>query len=355
MASFESIFPTFLQKCAELNELLRIVAFALFIVGTIMLVTHGFTGQTLMLHMVRLFVLTALLVFLPQWGNQVQSLLQSSILNGLGVDPSNVQDQYNQLLVIKRDTGGGHSWWDVLGNISGFTVEVLISGILWLVGQFASLMLFWAYIIQKFILLSGYALSPLLIGLMAIRPLRSVGSRYLMNTFGVLLWPLGWAVAALITQGILDFMTDPSLKYLDPTATIYTLQESLGVLVVAFWVVFSTIAAPVVIQKVLNHGMLAGGPLISGAVSSFLQTAATTAGAAAVASTTGMPMVTAGAAGLAASLSTLSTAAGLGSAGAIIIAGSGLPPRSARGRPGDDITGDKAVRELISKVKNSYY
>jgi hypothetical protein len=83
MASFESIFPTFLQKCAELNELLRIVAFALFIVGTIMLVTHGFTGQTLMLHLVRLFVLTALLVFLPQWGNQVQSLLQSSILNGL--------------------------------------------------------------------------------------------------------------------------------------------------------------------------------------------------------------------------------------------------------------------------------
>ena len=355
MASFESIFPTFLQKCAELNELLRIVAFALFIVGTIMLVTHGFTGQTLMLHMVRLFVLTALLVFLPQWGNQVQSLLQSSILNGLGVDPSNVQDQYNQLLVIKRDTGGGHSWWDVLGNISGFTVEVLISGILWLVGQFASLMLFWAYIIQKFILFSGYALSPLLIGLMAIRPLRSVGSRYLMNTFGVLLWPLGWAVAALITQGILDFMTDPSLKYLDPTATFYTLQESLGVLVIAFWIVFSTIAAPVVIQKVLNHGMLAGGPLISGAVSSFLQTAATTAGAAAVASTTGMPMVTAGAAGLAASLSTLSTAAGLGSAGAVIIAGSGLPPRSARGRPGDDITGDKAVRELISKVKNSYY
>jgi hypothetical protein len=37
-----------------------------------------------------------------------------------------------------------------------------------------------------------------------------------------------------------------------------------------------------------------------------------------------------GAAGMAALLSTLSTAAGHGSAGAIIIAGSGLPPRSAR-------------------------
>ena len=258
MATFEQLFPTFLQKCAELHELLRIVAFMLFIVGTIMLVVHGFNGKTLMLHMVRLFILTALLVFLPQWGNQVQSLVQTSILDGLGVDPSNVQDQYNQLLVVKRDTGSDHSWWDILGDLSGFTVEVLISGVLWLVGEFASLLVFWAYIIQKFILFSAYALSPLLIGFMAIRPLRSVGGRYLMNIGGVLLWPLGWAVAALITQGILDFMTDPAFKFIDPTATFYSLQATVGVVVIAFWIVFSTIAAPLVIQKVLASGVLAG-------------------------------------------------------------------------------------------------
>jgi len=355
MATFEQLFPTFLQKCAELHELLRIVAFMLFIVGTILFVVHGFSGKTLMLHMVRLFILTALLVFLPQWGNQVQSLVQTSILDGLGVDPSNVQDQYNQLLVIKRDTDSDHSWWDILGDLSGFTVEVLISGILWLVGEFASLLLFWAYIIQKFILFSGYALSPLLIGFMAIRPLRSIGGRYLMNIVGVLLWPLGWAVAALITQGILDFMTDPAFRFIDTTATLYLLQATVGVVVVAFWIVFSTISAPLVIQKVIASGELAGGQLIAGAFSSFFQTAATTAGAAAVASTTGIPLVTAGAAGMAAVLSTMSSAAGHGSAGAIIIAGSGLPPRSARGRPGDDITGDKSVRELIAKTKGPYY
>jgi hypothetical protein len=355
MASFESLFPTFVQKCAELHELLRIVAFMLFIVGTILFVVHGFSGKTLMLHMVRLFVLTALLVMLPQWGNQVQQLAQTSILNGLGVDPANVQDQYNHLLVVKRDTGSDRSWWDIIGDIQGFTAETLISGILWLVGEFASLLVFWAYIIQKFILFSGYALSPLLIGFMAIRALRSVGSRYLMHLLGVLLWPLGWAVAALITQGILDFMTDPSSRFIDPTASIYSLQATVGVVVVAFWIVFSTIAAPIVIQKVLATGELAGGQLISGAFGSFFQVAATAAGAAAVASTTGLPIVTAGAAGMAAVLSTLSSAAGQGSAGAIIIAGSGLPPRSARGRPGDDITGDKSVRELIAKTKGHYY
>ena len=355
MATFEQLFPTFLQKCVELHELLRIVAFMLFIVGTILLVVHGFSGKTLILHIVRLFVLTALLVMLPQWGNQAQQLLQTSILDGLGVDPSQVHDQYNQLLAVRRDTGSDRSWWDIIGDLNAFTVELLITGILWLVGQFASLLLFWAYIIQKFILFTAYALSPLLIGLMAIRPLRSVGSRYLMHIVGVLLWPLGWAVAALITQGILDFMTDPSSRFFDPTASFYSLQATVGVAVVAFWIVFSTISAPVVIQKVLSYGTLAGGQLISGAFGSFFQTAATTAGAAAVASTTGLPLATVGATGMAAILSTLSTAAGQGSAGAIIIAGSGLPPRSARGRPGDDITGDRSVRELIAKTKGHYY
>jgi len=355
MAPFENIFPTFLQKCAELHELLRLVAFMLFIVGTILFVLHGFSAKTLALHLVRLLVLTALLALLPEWGNQAQDLLQTSILNGLGIDPANVQDQYNALLAVKRDTGTERSWWDILGDLNGFTVEILISGILWLTGQFASLLVFWAYVFQKVILFVGYALSPLLIGFMAIPPLRSIGNRYLLNLVGVLLWPLGWAVAALITQGILDFMTDPSLKFIDPTATVYRLQTMLGVGVLAFWIAFSTVAAPTVIQKVFTYGVLAGSQLIAGAFSSFFQTAATTAGAAAVASTTGVPVVTAGAAGLAAVLSTLSTAAGHGSAGAIIIAGSGLPPRSARGRPGDDITGDKAVRELIAKTKGHYY
>ncbi|MBN9688836.1 MAG: hypothetical protein J0M24_01245 [Verrucomicrobia bacterium] len=355
MATFEQIFPTFLQKCAELHALLRMVAFMLFIVGTITSVLHGFSPKTLMLHLGRLLLLTALLVFLPEWGNRIQELLQESVLAGLGVDPAAVSEQYVALLVVKRDTGLERSWWHILGDLNGFTVEALITGGLWLVGQFAAFLLFWAYVFQKVILYLGYALSPLLIGLMAIHPLKSVGTRYLLNLVGVLLWPLGWAVAALITQGFLDFMTDPALKFLDPTATGYGLQNLVGLAFLSFWIVFSTVSAPLVIQTVFTSGALAGSQLISGAVSGALQTAATTAGAGAVAAATGIPLVTAGAAGMAAVMSTLSTAAGHGSAGAIIIAGSGLPPRSARGRPGDDITGDKAVRELIAKDRRQYF
>ena len=177
----------------------------------------------------------------------------------------------------------------------------------------------------------------------------------MLNLVGVLLWPLGWAVAALVTQGILDFMTDQSFLVVDPSASLYSLQNMVGLVVVAFWIIFSTVAAPVIIQHVVTQGTQAGGALLAGGFSSVLQTAATTAGAAATAASAGLPMVTTGAAGMAALMSTMSSAANMGSAGAIIIAGSGLPPRSARGRPGDDITGDKSVRELIAKSKPNYY
>ena len=355
MATFDSIFPTFLAKCGELHTLLLSVAFALFIVGVIVTVMHHSSHDAILHLLLRLLLLTSLLVFLPAWGNTLQNLLQTSILSGLGVDPANVYQQFNHLLIIKRDPATQSSWWNVMSQLHNFTTDLIISAVLWLVGQFASLMMFWAYIFQTIILNLGYALSPLLIGFMAIPALKHTGSRYLMNLVGVLLWPLGWALAALVTQGILDFMTDPSFEYIDPTSTLPDLQKTIGVAVVGFWIIFSTVAAPVIIQNVIAHGIQPGGPLLAGGVSSFLQTAATTAGAAATASTAGMPAVTAGAAGMAALLSTMSSAANMGSAGAIIIAGSGLPPRSARGRPGDDITGNKAVRELIAKSKPNYY
>jgi len=355
MATFDSIFPTFLAKCGDLHTLLLSVAFALFIVGVIVTVKQHSSHKSILNLLLRLLLLTSLLVFLPAWGNTLQNLLQTSILSGLGVDPANVYQQFNHLLIIKRDPSTQSSWWNIMSQLHNFTTDLIISAVLWLVGQFASLMMFWAYIFQTIILNLGYALSPLLIGFMAIPALKHTGNRYLMNLVGVLLWPLGWALAALVTQGILDFMTDPSFEYIDPTSTLPDLQKTIGVAAVGFWIIFSTVAAPVIIQNVIAHGIQPGGALLAGGVSSFLQTAATTAGAAATASTAGLPVVTAGAAGVAALLSTMSSAANMGSAGAIIIAGSGLPPRSARGRPGDDITGNKAVRELIAKSKPNYY
>ncbi|MBI3408727.1 MAG: hypothetical protein HY040_10260 [Planctomycetes bacterium] len=352
MASFDSLFPTFLQRCADLRIVLLVVAYMLVIVGIIMTAMRRPSPRAWTRHFVRVIVVMSLLVFLPQWGDQVQGIVANTVTDTLKANPDQIFTAYQDTLKIKHSETEPSGLWDIIAGGTSSLVNAIISGALWLLAFVASLLVFWAYIFQKIILNIGYALSPILIGFIAVPALSGVGNRYLLNLMGVLLWPLGWGAAALISQGILDFMTDQSFLTIDPTSNLYALQNLLGLAILSFWTVFSTFAAPIIIQKVLTHGAEAGSQLLGGAVGTFLQTAATTAGAAAVAAPVGRPAVTAAAAGLAAVLSTASLGAGMGSAGAIIIAGSGLPPRSARGRPGDDITGDQAVRELIAASRN---
>ena len=57
MPTFESLVPAFIQKCAEFNAQLRLVALMLFIVGTILFAVHGVSGKKLMRYLVRLMVL----------------------------------------------------------------------------------------------------------------------------------------------------------------------------------------------------------------------------------------------------------------------------------------------------------
>ena len=60
MATFDSIFPTFLAKCGELHTLLLSVAYALFVTGIIVTVHHQFSHKILLRLLVRIMVLTSL-------------------------------------------------------------------------------------------------------------------------------------------------------------------------------------------------------------------------------------------------------------------------------------------------------
>jgi hypothetical protein len=342
MATFDSIFPTFLAKCGELHDLLLSVAYALFVTGIIVTVHHRFSHRVALHLSVRLMVLTSLLVYLPVWGNTLQQLLQDSIISGLGVDPAQIYNQFFTLLIIHRDPSMFSSWWNILSQLHNITTDLIITAVLWLVGHFASLMMFWGYIFQKVILNMGYALSPLLIGFMAIPALKQTGGRYLLNLVGVLLWPLGWAVAALVTQGMLDFISNPTLEYIDPTSQLPDLQKTFGAAAIGFWIIFSTIAAPVMIQKVISSGALASEMFSHGA-HTVVQTAAAAIGGAVAAAPFG-PIAAAGAGGTAGALNMVSTAGRVGNAGSLVTGFAGLG--SARSDP----SGDKTVRHLLNQM-----
>lgn len=161
-----------------------------------------------------------------------------------------------------------------------------------------------------------------------------------------------------MTQGLLDFMSDQSFLASGVTggAAGYTLQNLIGVAALGVWLIFSTIAAPVILQKAIATGAQVGAALVAGAATA--GTAAATSGAstaASIGSDGGAGAVIGGlaggvaAAGTALAGSSISGSSHSPSAGLIAALSSQRRPKSPKK---DDLSGDKAVGELLADSKN---
>jgi len=375
MNNFDTLFPNFAASCAALQSTLMPVAYLLLVTGMVLsTIAGGRDAEAVLRALGRTIVYIILLTQLVNWGNQIAVITDSTVKNVLHADPSNVYQQYNQALQAQKSTTSQNSWWEKLFNAGTSIFEALISGLLWIFGLLASVIVFYAYLVQKFILYLGYALSPIFIGFLAIRALNQIGANYLLALVGVMLWPMGWGAASLVTAGLITFMTDQSFLWNQSLggAAGYAFQNFIGVAALGVWVIFSTIAAPLIIQRAITHGIQVGAALISG-VTTAVTTAA--AGGFIAAGTFGTGGGVAGAA--------MATAGGLTAAGATLVgsslSGSTYSPTGsmisalgqmrgtsagARNRESSDTTaptpstmdvsGDNAVQALLRKTKNPH-
>ncbi len=361
MNDFDTLFPNFLTQCAEMNRVLTPIAFVLLAVGIVSAVATGHRSATGYLRIVgRTFAYASVLAYLATWGNEVGTVVDNTVKNTLKADPATVYGQYQKALEVNKGTKGSKSWWQVLDGQAIF--EATVSAVMWALGFLASVILFYAYLVQKFILYVGYALAPIFIGFLAVRTLHSIGVSFLLGYVGVLCWPLGWGAASLLTSGLIDFMTDQSFLALGPVAggAAYGLQNLMGLAALALWLITSTIAGPIIMQKAIATGAQVGQALAATAATAGAAGATSGVGAAAALSAGG------GAAASAAGIAGGATAAGLGAAEASTsgssyspmgnLVGSLASQRPASRRPSrpkkSDPTGDQAVRDLLDQSKN---
>ena len=367
MGDFNSMFPNFLAQCLSLKTLLTPVAFLL-VTGGLMASTiaHHRSGNAQLQAIGKVIVLIMLIVFLPTWGNQIVSIVSDTVTNTLQVDPAKIHDQYQAALQLKKTPDGNKSWWEKLFSFPSI-MEALVSAVFMVLGWFASAIEWWAYILQTAILFVGYSLSPIFIGMLAFPSLQQTGRNYLLNLVGVMIWPLGWGVAGLITQGMIDFMTDQSfLSSPNATGVAYSLQNLMGLAFLGIWIVFSTIAAPVAIQKAIATGHSAVSGMFGGAFSAGKAAATTGATTFAGGGAAGIKSaIAAGALATAAGAESLATSS-LGEGGGSLLGSLAQMNNRAQERasdkeaqnqqrnfPPNDPTGDKTVAGLIDKSRNS--
>ena len=361
MNDFNTLFPNFLNQCAELNRVLTPVAVVLFVVGIVSSTATGNRSASAYVRAIaRTAAYVAVLASLLTWGNEVATAIDSTVKTTLQADPGAVQAEYQKALTMQKGGSTDKSWWDLLDAQAIF--EGVLSCILWFVGWLASVVFFYAYLAQKFILYIAYGFAPLFIGFLAVRSLHSIGVSYLLGFVGVLCWPLGWGAASIMTKGLLDFMTDQSFFALGAAtgAGGYALQNLIGVAVLGIWLLFSTIAAPIIIQKAISTGTQIGQALAGGALTAGAAGAVAGAGAAAAIGGRGGAMAAlAGVAGGAAAATVgAAEASTSGSSYSPLgnLVGSLASQRGAARRPPrprkDDPTGDQAVREILEKQRN---
>ncbi|MCG3147778.1 MAG: hypothetical protein PCFJNLEI_01219 [Verrucomicrobiae bacterium] len=375
MDEFNTLFPNFTTRCADLKSVLMPVAYLFLVTGMVISTISGRRSVSASMRTFgRTIVFIILLTQLVSWGNQICQITDTTVKDVLKADPTKVYEQYNKALEAKKSDTAQAGWWEKLFNLGTSIFEALISALLWIFGLLASVIVFYAYLIQKFILYLGYALAPIFIGFLAIRALNQIGTNYLVSLAGVMIWPLGWGAASLVTEGLLDFMTDQSFLWNSsiPGAGGYAFQNFIGVAILGVWLIFSTIAAPVIIQRAIAHGAQVGAALIAGAA-----TAGTTAVAGGViaAGTFGAGGGVGGAAlagvgGLTAAGATLAGSSISGSTysptGSLItalgqMAGARSSARKSKNDGKDsatasvmDASGDNAVQALLRKTKSPH-
>jgi hypothetical protein len=362
MNDFNTLFPNFLSQCTEMNRVLTPIAFVLLAIGVLSSTVTGRRSPSAYLRTVgRTFAFAAVLAYLPTWSNEAATVVDTTVRETLHADPARVYDQYKQALTLKSgnpNAGSFKSWWDLLDAHALF--EMFISGVMWLLGFLASVIVFYAYLVQKFILYVGFALAPIFIGMLAVRTLHSIGVGFLLGYVGVICWPIGWGAASLLTDGLIQFMTDQSFLASGgfSGAAGYGLQNLMGLAALALWLISSTIAAPIILQKAIATGAQVGQGLVATATTAGIAGATAGAGAAASFGAAG------GLGGFAAGAAAGGGAALLGAAESSISGSSYSPlgsmigslgasraPRRPRKPKKNDPTGDDAVRELLLRSR----
>ena len=262
--NFDTIFPNFVQRCTDLFNLLLYPAFVLVLAGFIGGVRNR--GFTPIAHAV---VTTATVILvMANWSlfvNTTQQAMQS-VITELDVDPKNTGDKYIQMLATKKPPAAAKSKGLFGLPDARMMWEAFIWAIFFVVGWIAAALMSFAYLIQKFILSLAYAFAPIFLGLLSLRSTRSIGTSYILNTVGVLAWPLGWAAAAIATENFMGLATQQGF-IIGGIVDTYSLQTILATAIIGLWIIITTLLAPVVIHKALMAGGLVGGSLLSGFVS----------------------------------------------------------------------------------------
>ncbi len=309
--TYTQVLPGFEQAISGLRNNLLPIMSVLMIASLVGVAKEGY--RAILSHLILLTILVGLAANWQPWFQQASTAV-STTFTGDQYDIAKQTERYLIRLQVKAEQKDSDE-----GYVEAF-FRAIMAGALLLLGYITKGIVLLFLVLQKILLTFAYALSPIFVGFFALRSTRSIAVNYVMTTVGLISWPLGFALSACGTYGLVQFFGN--LGFFSVAGNVLTLNEAFfALLIIAVWLLVSTIISPVIISKVMATGAQAGSALLSGvantvaaATGAAVTTGATLAGGAALAGAGGAAAA-GGSAPAASGAGTSSGSTGGGSAG----------------------------------------
>ena len=263
--SFVDTFPELVSRSRELYATFSILASVLVFAGLLFATMNGSFGD--LSKTVRGLVTAALVVVMISIFPKVTDLCQDIaylLVTKIGADPSESHQKFANMIAGPEMADGAEvGFWDVLWSSEGGIGKAILYAVVLFLGKMAYAIMWLAFLIQNLVVLLGVAIAPVFWAMLTLESTRSIAGRYFLTLIAAISWPVGWAIADIVTTGLLRMAAGNNVYQAAGDSTIAAGTEFFFFIVVlSIWILTSTIAAPYAINKLLVHGAQIGGSLL---------------------------------------------------------------------------------------------
>lgn len=189
-------------------------------------------------------------IFIREWLMRLNDVVMGFITL-LGVDPTTVDEKFVTFISGKTGADPNASVWDVIWGTKSIGTAIAYA-LLWFFGWLAWGLQYIVKLVGGILLTAGWALSPVFLAFFMLRPMTGVARKYVLGLIAVVCWPFAWAIAAVVTNAMIDAAATQSLLPMLVSGSM--VAPALTVLLVGAWMMVSAVLAPYITTKILLMG-----------------------------------------------------------------------------------------------------
>ncbi len=251
----EIFLPTLESKMIALVGALRIVVFAIMVVGLVAYAASPRTGATgLLAILAKAIVIVAAVAFMDQWFPKVEAMFMD-VANY--IDPGYKENPTSSADTIRESTTDnpeGHEWsWRNINESIYQAVSRAIANIFIYVGTLITVpMLILQYVLRWLL----YFITPFMLALLMVPGLGGIAVRFFQQLLAILAWPIGFAITNLVALAVwTDFRGAVGPNPATMTDAMYSpLLTFMGGILATIMIIVGMIATPIVMQALFAQG-----------------------------------------------------------------------------------------------------